>query len=129
MGRWGHDHDDDPEDDGKSIYRPRYEEPTKKPIPRRRVRLDDDSPKRRTPRPHHQRGSLERKPTGSEIKTEIKRLIYDRPRITVSELQMKMQSLGIKMSIVLISNIRAEYRHTIRFLIAQGATGLDGQVR
>lgn len=110
MGRWGHDRDDDT--DGKPIRFP----PSN---PRRRIRVP-------VKREYASTARYERTLSADEIKTTIKKLIYDNPRITISELQAELKERRIKISTVTLSNIRAEYRHTVKFLSERGATGLSG---
>lgn len=108
MGRWGHDRDDDT--DGKPIPFPRSNL-------RVRVRLPVQPDRASTAR-------YDRKMSADEIKTKIKRLIYDNPRITVRQIQAEMKDDRIRISTVTLSAIRTEYRHTVKFLRTRGATGL-----
>jgi len=60
-------------------------------------------------------------------KDKIKQLVFDDPDIDVDAIVKKLGKGGAKVSRVTVSNIRAEYRHTVRFLKRQGIRGLDGK--
>jgi len=59
------------------------------------------------------------------VKAKIKRLILAKPQITVDDLVEKLGKGGAKVSKVTVANVRAEFRHTIRVLNAEGLVEID----
>jgi hypothetical protein len=50
--------------------------------------------------------------------------MYEKPNIRADEIQPKLEKLGMQLSDVAVWNIMNEHRHSLRFLIDQGATHL-----
>lgn len=108
MGRWGHDRDDDT--DGKPDYTARNNR-------KHRVRVS-------VARDNASTARYEKTLSADEIKRKIKKLMFDNPRMRVNDLQRELRDSRIRISNITLSAIRTEYRDTVRFLRARGATGL-----
>jgi hypothetical protein len=61
----------------------------------------------------------------SVVKTRIKRMILDDPRISVDEIHSALAMNDHHLSKIAISSIRGEFRHSLRFLIEQGVITAD----
>jgi hypothetical protein len=56
----------------------------------------------------------------SRHKTLIKRMLMQKPTMSVDEISAALQEDDLHLSRIAISSIRAEFRHTLRFLIDEG---------
>jgi hypothetical protein len=56
----------------------------------------------------------------SRHKTLIKRMLIQNPTMSVDEISAALQEDDLHLSKIAISSIRAEFRHTLRFLVEEG---------
>jgi hypothetical protein len=56
----------------------------------------------------------------SVVKTRVKKMILENPKISVDEIQSALEMNDHHLSRISISLIRGEFRHSLRFLIEEG---------
>lgn len=95
------------------------DEPTKKTTKKKpkRIRTLDDKALLGQPR-GRQTDQPNRYVPG--IKDALKRAIFEDHDITLEELEALIRKLGAKVSVITVSNIRAETRHTLKLLDRDG---------
>jgi hypothetical protein len=108
MGRWGSTEDD--EADYVYVRRPRQTKP------RIRIKTDDEAISQRKPREETNTSYENRR----DPKALIKRLVLDHPDMTVHEIAKIVGLAGQLASIVAVSNIRTEFKHSIKVLTERG---------
>lgn len=119
MGRWGYDRDDD--SDGKPLRHLVLAERTRK-----RVRANP-SP-RHQPDNERKREKQSKTPsrsyvrlTATEIMDAVRELVLDDPSLRPDEIAKEMNRRhGVTPSIITVSNIRTQFRGTLRFLKTRG---------
>ena len=114
MGRYGHDRDDDyrPSNEAEPVVDLKANLELRQQTKIRPAATLKTKTERRSTLPKY-----DNPPSGADIKNAIKRLIVDDMSITLNELVMKLGKDGIQVSRVTISNIRTEFRETIKFFL------------
>jgi hypothetical protein len=112
MGRWGSTEDDEAD----YVYvRPRPRQST----PRVRIKTDDETIPQRKPREEERRTATSTEHQG-DPKALIKQLVLDHPDMPVREIAERVGRSGQSASLVAVSNIRAEFKHSLKFLTERG---------
>ena len=87
------------------------------PRPKPRVRIETEAIPQRKPREQRSTTTYENR---RDYKALIKGLVLDRPDMTVHEIAERVFRSGQSASIVTVSNIRAEFKHSMTFLKTRG---------
>jgi len=111
--------EEEADDDDKPARRGRGAKDDDDDKPARRGRAakeDDDKPARRGAASKEKEKSSGIKQSGTGVKNSIKLAILDDLKISVDDLVKKLGKGGASVSKVTVSNIRAEFRHTLKLL-------------
>lgn len=84
---------------------------------------DDDKPARKAKEPKEKEPRKPRELKEGGVKVRIKKLILADPAITPKEIVTELSKDGSTPSEFTVASIRAEFRHSLKFLIAEGALG------
>lgn len=114
--------EDDEEEEApkkKKKAKPADDDDDEEPAPKKKKSkpADDDDDEEDEPK-KKKAAKIEAKPSG--VKVAIKKAIIEDPEITVDALIKKLGKGGAPVSKVTVSNVRAEFRHTLKFLKSEG---------
>jgi hypothetical protein len=88
-------------------------------IPQRNERQKQTDPSLLTARPKKPKTAPRYQSTGKGIKTKVKLMVLNDPRITTDEIVERLGIDSQAISRILVSNIRAEFRSTLKLLKEQ----------
>jgi hypothetical protein len=119
-----HDDDDDGSDGNKMDFKTIFpnngrRQKQREQTPQRNERQKQTDPSILTARPKKPKTTPRYQSTGKGIKTKVKLMVLNDPRITTDEIVERLGIDSQAISKILVSNIRMEFRSTLKLLKEQ----------